>query len=77
MPPVKRGLMRRKCWRGIQQYNPLLRKGGAVGRVYELQKKEGSHPLSDSTHCSPHQKEATQIWCWRFISKVAKTTNHR
>ena len=44
MPPVKRGLMRRKCWRGIQQYNPLLRKGGAVGRVYELPKKRGVPP---------------------------------
>ena len=36
--------MRRKCWRGIQQYNPLLRKGGAVGRVYELPKKRGVPP---------------------------------
>ena len=49
--------MRRKCWRGIQQYNPLLRTGGAVGRVYDLPKKEGSHPLSCSTQCSPNQKE--------------------
>ena len=50
MPPVKRGLMRRKCWRGIQQYNPLLRKGGAVGRVYELPKKGGSLIPPRTTH---------------------------
>ena len=36
--------MRRKCWRGIQQYNPLLKDSPAVGRVYELPKKERVPP---------------------------------
>ena len=37
--------MRRKCWRGIQQYNPLKAPTGAVGVVYELpEKRRGPTP---------------------------------
>ena len=52
----KRGLMRRKCWRGIQQHNLLQRRAGAVDGVYELPKKRSGPTRSLVRRIVPSQK---------------------
>ena len=52
--------MRRKCWRGIQQRNLLVKRVGAVDGVYELPKKGAVPPAPWFDASSPHLRDQIQ-----------------
>ena len=74
MPPVKRGLMRRRCWHCTSSTTLSNHQAVLWVMFTNCQKMEVSRITPNSTHCSLTKKRALQPWTMKSLWFVAMAT---